>query len=92
MLNITYRDIKKHMGKRKEATDVIKQVRRRKWTWEGHVIGILENRWTLRITTWKPYKRKRPSGRPSRRWRNKLDHYWKGTIWQRIAQDVETAC
>ena len=33
------------------------------------------------------YERKRPRGRPARRWRDELDDYWKGTIWQRIAQD-----
>ena len=26
-------------------------------------------------------------GRPARRWRDELDNYWNGTIWQRIAQD-----
>ena len=34
-----------------------------------------------------PYKRKRPRGRSARRWRDELDEYWKGTIWQRIAID-----
>ena len=28
-----------------------------------------------------------PRGRPTRRWRDELDDYWMGTIWQRIAQD-----
>ena len=69
------------------VTDVIAQVRRLKWTWAGHVSRIRDNRWTLRITTWKPYERKRPRGRPARRWRDELDDYWKGTIWQRIAPD-----
>ena len=41
-----------------------------------------DNRWTLRVTTWKPYERKIPRGRPSRRWSDELDDYWK-----RIAQD-----
>ncbi|KAK2184814.1 hypothetical protein NP493_252g05078 [Ridgeia piscesae] len=54
---------------------------------EGHVSRIRDNRWTLRITTWKPHERKRPRGRPARRWRDELDDYWKSTIWQRIAQD-----
>ena len=26
-------------------------------------------------------------GRPARHWRDELDDYWKGTIWQRIGQD-----
>ena len=51
------------------------------------VSRIRDNRWTLRITTWKPYERKRPSGRPARHWIDELDDYWKDTIWQRIAQD-----
>ena len=28
-----------------------------------------------------------PRGRPARRWRDELDDYWKGTIWQRIARE-----
>ena len=32
-------------------------------------------------------ERKIPIGRPARRCRDELDDYWKGTIWQRIAQD-----
>ena len=47
------------------------------------------DRKTLRITTWKPFERKRPRGRPVRRWSDELDDYWKGTIWQRIAQDKQ---
>ena len=31
--------------------------------------------------------RKGTRGRPARRWRDELDDYWKGTTWQRIAQD-----
>ena len=88
MLKITYRDRKTNIWVREKTnvTDVFEQVRRRKWTWAGHVSRIRDNRWTLRITTWKPYERKRPRGRPARRWREELDDYWKGTIWQRIAQ------
>ena len=33
---------------------------------------------------------KRSRGRPARRWRDELDDYWKGTIWQRIARDRQT--
>ncbi|KAK2190367.1 hypothetical protein NP493_82g00031 [Ridgeia piscesae] len=55
MLNITYRDRKTNIWVREKTkvTDVIEQVRRRKWTWAGHVSRIRDNRWTLRITTWK---------------------------------------
>ncbi len=60
-----------------KITDVNEQVRRSKWTWAGHVNRIRDD-WKLRIATWKPHEKKR-------RWRNELDDYWKGTIWQRIA-------
>ena len=89
MLNITYRDRKTNIWVREKTkvTDVIEQVRRRKWTRAGHVSRIRDNRWTLRITAWKPYERKRLRGKQANRWRDELDDYWKGTIWQRIAQD-----
>ena len=89
MLSITYRDRKTNIWVREKTkvTDVIEQVRRRKWTWAGHVSRIRDNRWTLRVTNWKPYERKRHRGRPARRWRDELDDNWKGTIWKRIAQD-----
>ena len=69
-----------------KVTDVIEQIRRRKRTWAGHVSRIRDNRWTRRITTWKPYERKRSRGRPARRRRDELDDYWKGTIWQQDRQ------
>ena len=48
----------------------------------------LEHAWRDKSTThWKPYERKRPRRRPVRRWRDELDDFWKGTIWQWIAQD-----
>ena len=89
MLNITYRYRKTNIWVREKTkvTDVIDQVRRRKWTWTGHFSRIRDNGWTQHITTGKPYERKRPRGRPARRWRDELDDYWNGNIWQRIAQD-----
>ena len=50
-----------------KVTHMIEQVRTWEWTWAGHISWIRDNRWTLRITTWKPYKRERPRGRPTRR-------------------------
>ena len=75
MLNITYQDRKTSIW--------VREVRRRKWTWAGLVSKIRDNRWTLRITRWKPYERRRPRGRPVRRTTRLLE----GTIWQRIVQD-----
>ena len=87
-INITYQDRQTNIWVREKAkvTDVIEHVRKRKWTWAEHVSRIRNNRWTLRINTWKPYERKRPRRRRARRWRDELRDYWKGTIWQGIAQ------
>ena len=81
MLNITYRDRQTNIWVREKTkvTDVIEQVRRRKWTWAGHSSRIRDNRYRLRITTWKPYERKIPRGRLASRWRDELDDYWKGS-------------
>ena len=89
MLNVIYRDRKTNIWVRDNTnvTDVIEQVRSLKWTWAGYVCRIQDDRWTQSITTWKPYKRKRPRERPARRWRDELDDYWKDTIWWRIAPD-----
>ena len=88
MLHITYRDRKTDIWVREmtKVTDVIEEGRRRKWTWAGCVSRIRDNRWTLHITTWNPYERKIPRGRPAIHWRDELDYYCKGNIWQRIAQ------
>ena len=60
MLNITYRGRQTNIWVREKikVTRVIEQVKRRKWTWAGHVSRIRDNRSTLRITSRKPYERK----------------------------------
>ena len=47
-LNVTYRSRKTNIWVREQTKviDVIEQVRRRKWTWAGHVSRIRDNRWT----------------------------------------------
>ena len=86
MLNITYRERKTNIWVREKMkiTDVIDQVRKRKWTWAWHVSRIQVN-WGHRIS---------PSGNHTKgkgleedRRDDELDDYWNGTIWQRIAQD-----
>ena len=82
MLHVTDQDRKTNVWVREKTkvTQVIEQLRRRKWTWAGHVSRIPDNRWTLRINTRKPYEKKIPRGRPSIRWRDELDDYWIGHI------------
>ena len=77
MLNITCKDRK---------TNIINTVRKIKWSWAEHINRLKDDRWTSRVTTWRPYDKKRRQGRPAKRWRDDLDKYWDHTIWQWTAQ------
>ena len=70
-----------------KVIDIMYTVRKMKWSWAGHINRLKDNRWTSRVTTWRPYDKKRRQGRPAKRWRDDLDKYWSDTIWQRTAQD-----
>ena len=89
MLNITYKDRKTNIWvrERTKVIDIIHTVRKMKWSWAGHINRLKDDRWTSRVTNWRPYDKKRWQGRPAKRWRDDLDKYWSDTIWQRKAQD-----
>ena len=89
MLNITYKDRRTNIWvrERTKLIDIIFTVRKMKWSWAGHINRLKDDRWTSRVTTWRPYDKKRRQGRPAKRWRDDLDKYWSDTIWQRTAQD-----
>ena len=89
MLNITYKDRRTNIWvrERTKLIDIIYTVRKMKWSWAGHINRLKDDRWTSRVTTWRPYDKKRRQGRPAKRWRDDLDKYWSDTIWQRTAQD-----
>ena len=89
MLNITYKDRRTNIWvrERTKVIDIMYTVRKMKWSWAGHIIRLKDNRPTSRVTTWRPYEKKRRQGRPAKRWRDGLDKYWSDTIWQRTAQD-----
>ena len=59
-----------------------------KWSWTGHTNRLKDDRWTSRVTTWRPYDKKRRQLSPAKRWGDDLDKYWSDTIilWQRTAQ------
>ena len=71
MLNMAYWDRKTNIWVREKTkvTYVIEQVRRRSGPGQGTSAGydIIDG---LHIITWKPYERKRPSGRPARQRRD----------------------
>ena len=82
MLNITYKDRRTNIWvrERTKLIDIIYTVRKMKLSWAGHINRLKDDRWTSRVTTWRPYDKKRRQGRPAKRWRDDLDKYWSDTI------------
>ena len=76
------------MGKEQtKLRDIIHVIKARKWTWVGHVARLQDNRWTSKVTDWRPMDGSRPRGRPSKRWRDKMDDFWRSAKWKQKAQD-----
>ena len=86
---IVFLDRLRHGARVTCLVDIISKVRKMKWSRAGHIDRLKEDRWISRITTWRPYDKKRRQGKPSKRWGDDVDIilYWRDTIWQRIAQD-----
>ena len=62
MLNIEYKDRKTNIWVRERTKlidiiniDINSKVRKMKWSWAGHVNRLKYDRWTSRVTTWRPY-------------------------------------
>ena len=66
---ITYKGRKTNIWgrERTKVIDIINTLRKMKWSWAGHINRLKDDRWTSRVTTWRPYDKKRdkddqPSG------------------------------
>ena len=62
-------------------------IKDRKWTWTSHIARIQDNRYTPQVTDWRPMDDNRPRGRPSKRWRDEIDDFWRSVAWKQNAQD-----
>lgn len=88
MLGVTLRDRKRATWIREQTRieDIIVQIKKKKWTWAGHVVRRTDNRWTTRATEWTPRDGSRSRGRPLVRWRDEIRKF-AGKEWTREAQD-----
>jgi hypothetical protein len=73
------------------SPSIIGMIKSRRMRWAGHVAGMGEKRNAYRILVGKP-ERKRPLGRPRRRWvdnikMNLREIGWDGMDWIDLAQD-----
>ncbi|KAI5733823.1 hypothetical protein M8J76_016373 [Diaphorina citri] len=64
--------------------DIIKEAKKMKWRWAGHVARMNSQRWALKISNWTPYNNKRKRGRKRKRWRDELRKI--GVNWQTKAR------
>ena len=88
MLKITKRDRKTLLWIRSQTkiTDIISEVIKKKWKWAGHLARTTDNRWTKRLTEWRPWLGSRHQGRQQIRWCDDITGYV-GVKWMSIAQD-----
>ncbi len=52
MLGITWRDRKRATWIREQTKvkDILMTIKKKKWSWAGHIMRRTENRWTKRVT------------------------------------------
>ncbi len=87
MLHISLREHIRceEIRRRSGFRDVITEYKKQKLRWAGHVARIDDNRWTRAVAEWYPRDRKRPLGRPPRRWQDELEREL-GKTWARKAR------
>ena len=90
MVAVTLNDRKSTNWIRKQSgvTDIIKNIRERKYRYVGYVARRTENRWIIRVTEWIPCGHKIPRRQPRTRWYNDLIRYV-GPTWSHIAKDMQ---
>ena len=69
-----------------QVMDIIQNIKGKKWSWAGHLARTSDNRWTKRITEWRPWLGSRHRGRQKLRWSDDITKFV-GTRWIASAQD-----
>uniref|UniRef100_A0A224YWQ9 Endonuclease-reverse transcriptase n=1 Tax=Rhipicephalus zambeziensis TaxID=60191 RepID=A0A224YWQ9_9ACAR len=88
MIGVTLRDRKRAEWVREQTgvKDIIVEIKKKKWTWAGHVTRQQDNRWSLRVTDWIPREGKHVRVRQKIRWADEIKKF-AGITWQQKAQD-----
>ena len=88
ILGLTLRDRKRAVWIREQTgiADILVDIKRKKWSWAGHVMRRMDNRWTIRVTEWIPREGKRSRGRQKTRWGDEVRKF-AGASWNQLAQD-----
>ena len=97
MLGITRRDRirNEEIRRRTGVKDVILEANNLKWSWAGHIARRQDNRWTRRVTEWRPRgeEARRSRGRQRRRWRDVFPRDWQNKaqdrrLWSEIRREA----
>ena len=62
MLGIKWEERKTNnwVRNKSKVQDIVEAIKKRKWTWTGHISRMTDNRWTVQLTDWRPMNGKRP--------------------------------
>ena len=88
MFGITWRDRKRASWIREQTKveDMLSTIKKKMWTWAGHVMRQTDNRWTVRVIEWQPKDDKRRQDRQRTRWGDDIKSF-DGVTWNRQAAD-----
>ncbi|CAH2234387.1 jg21191 [Pararge aegeria aegeria] len=66
--------------------DALHYSQRLKWRWAGHKARMVDDRWTIRLTSWPGPAGHRKVGRPYARWSDDIAKV-AGINWMQVAKD-----
>lgn len=67
-----------------KLVDIRKKWAKRKWKWARKIANMGDDRWTKKVSEWRPWERSRNRGRPKARWRDDFT-ITTGENWSRCA-------
>ena len=88
-IRLIQRITNEEVRRRSKVTDVLDNIYIAKRRWAGHVIRRNDERWTTRITNWRPRSHTRPRGRPPIRWSDPMTKLY-GESWKRMARERQS--
>ncbi len=63
-------------------------IKKKKWSWAGHIMCRMDDRLTKKVTEWQSRNCKRSQGRQINRWRSKIVAF-AGVGWSTLTSDRE---
>ncbi len=71
-----------------KVADKLMTIKKKKWSWAGHIMHRTDNIWTRKVTEWEPRNSKRSQNRQKIRWRDEIVAFT-GVGWSTLTSDRE---